>query len=135
MQTWRYAWTLAPLLAVVALGTNIALQGSRWVGCGLIVVGILGFALVFLKEIVERPERAHALYDVGEGKQATYLYSYTEFRRLPEQVRSRLLQDRDVRRWFRVEMHRHGGERFNVVQTRLGKVRYRCWLWVLSLLT
>src|SRR6267142_11709 len=135
MPTWRYAWTLAPLLAVVALGTNIALQGSRWIGCGLIVMGILGFALVFLKEIVERPERAHALYHVVEGKQAIYLYSYTEFRRLPEHVRLRLLQDRDVKQWFRAETHRHGGEMFDVLQTRFGNLRYRFWLWVLNLLT
>ena len=96
MPTWSYAWTLGPLLAVVAVGTHIALQGSRWIGCGLIVIGALGLILVLLKQIVERRERAHALYHV-EGKQATYLYSYTEVRRLPERVRSRLLQDSYVR--------------------------------------
>jgi hypothetical protein len=134
MPTWRHAWTLGPLLAVVALGTTIALQGSRWIGCGLIVVGALGLIFVFLKNIVERRERAHALYDV-QGKQATYLYSYTEFRQLPERVRSRLLQDSYVQRWFRAETHRRGGEMFGAFQTRFGKLWYRFWLWVLNLLT
>ena len=134
MPTWRYAWTLGPLLAVVALGTTILLQGSRWIGCGLIVVGAFGLILVFLKEMVERRERAHALYHV-EGKQATYLYSYTEFRRLPERVRSRLLQDSYVQRWFRAETHRRGGEMYGAFQTRFGKLRYRIWLWVLTVFT
>src|SRR2546430_13404854 len=61
--------------------TGVALQSSRRIGGVLIAVGLLGLILVILKQIAERPERVHALYHV-QGKQATYLYSYTEFRRL-----------------------------------------------------
>lgn len=51
-----------------------------------------GLLLVVLKEIVERPERAHALYKV-DGPPATYLYSYVEFRSLPDAERRELFKD------------------------------------------
>jgi hypothetical protein len=134
MQTWRYAWTIAPLVGTVALGAGLIVQRLTWIGLMVVVVGSFGLLLVVLKEIVERPERAHALYKV-EGPQPTYLYSYVEFRRLPDAVRRDLLKDPNVVKWYTRETHRHGGDMLEAFGTRFGKMRYRFYLWVINFLT
>jgi histidinol-phosphate/aromatic aminotransferase/cobyric acid decarboxylase-like protein len=100
----------------------------------VIAVGLLGLALVVLKEILERPERAHAFYQVN-GPQAIYLYSYVEFRRLPDHVRHEVLRSPEAMKWFKRETSRHGGDMFEAYGTRFGKLRHRVSLWVLNLLT
>jgi len=111
------------------------LFNALWgIGLLVVVVGSLGLLLVVLKKIVERPERAHALYKVDEA-QATYLYSYVEFRRLPDAVRRDLLKDPNVVRWYTRESHRHGGDMVEAFGTRFGKTRYRFHLWVINFLT
>jgi hypothetical protein len=134
MSIWRYAWTLGPLLAALALGVNLAVQGFLWIGLPLLVVAVLGLLLVLLKEAVERPERAHAYYEV-EGSLSTYRYSYVEFYRLPETVRDELMQNPKVSSWFTREMHRHAAEAIAAPSTRLARWRRRLWLRVLYLLT
>jgi hypothetical protein len=134
VQVWRYGWTIAPLIATVALGTALVLNRFVWVGWVAVAIGCLGLLLVLLKEIVERPERANAFYRV-DGPQATYLYSYAEFRRLPGRVRSALLKDPDVVAWFKRETSRHGGDMLAAYGTSFGKMRYRFYLWVIDFLT
>ena len=134
MQVWRYGWTIAPLVGTVALGTVLVVNQHPWIGGLVIAVGVLGLHLVILKEIVERPERAHAFYLVN-GPQATYLYSYVEFRRLPEPIRHALLRDREVVEWFKRETQRLGGEMFEAYGTPFGKIRHRLRLGVIAFLT
>jgi hypothetical protein len=134
MLVWRYAWALAPLLATIAIGVAMRGQGMTWLGWVFVAIGLVGLGLVILKEFVERPERAHALYRI-DGPQATYCYSYVEFRRLPREVREDLLSDARVLKWYRAETRRHGGDMIEAYGTRFGKLRHRLYLWAIGFLT
>jgi hypothetical protein len=137
VNVWRYAWTLAPLLSTVALGVNLIAQSRLfWIGGAFTVVGVLGLMLVILRDLAERAERAHAFY-VVDGPRATYLYSFTEFRRLPESIRRMIRTDNpDVERWYQSEQRRHGIEIIEALAGgRWQKLRYRTTLWLLNFLT
>ena len=134
MQVWRYAWTLAPLLATVAIGVALRGQGMTWLGAVFVVLGVVGLVLMTLKEAVERPERAHAFYRV-DGPQAVYCYSFVEFLRLPQHVRTGCLKDPDAQKWFDREVQRHAGDMLGAYHGRVRWIYYRARLRLISFLT
>lgn len=108
-----------------------------WLGAAFIILGVVGLVLMILKEVVERPERAHAFYRV-DGPQAIYCYSFVEFLRLPQHVRSDCLNDPGVQKWFNREIQRHAGDMLVAYQGRLARLRriyYRAKLSLISFLT
>lgn len=137
MSVWRYAWTLGPLLGATALGVNVMMKGGvmAWIGGLIVACGVLGLLLVLVKEVAERYERANAFYRI-DGPQATYLYSFTEFERLPEPVQQEIYRDAAVKAWHRQERRRHGIEELTALQGgRIQRLRYRLALWILNFLT
>jgi len=130
---WPYAWVLPPTVAVAALGVNLLTQGYVNTGAFLIGLSSLTLLVVSVREKLERFERSHAYYSI-DGDKATFQFTYLQFMKLPDNVRTSLMHDAHVTAWRESEMHRHGVRMLGELFTKWGRLRCHLREWFFAFL-
>ena len=108
-------------------------QGYIWTSTGLIASAFLVLLVVFVKVKLEKFEEAGAYYNV-DGDKATRQFTYHEFMKLPDHVRSALMYNKNITEWRKSEMERHGIRLVGEFQTRWGRLCYHAREWFLAFL-
>jgi len=125
---WPYAWVLPPTVAIAALGVNLVTQGFVKTGAFLIGLSSVTLFVVSVKEKLERFERSHAYYHI-DGDRATLQFTYLQFMKLPDTVRTALMYDKRIVGWRKAEMERHGIRLVQEFRTRWGLLKYHLRDW------
>ena len=103
---WPYAYVVAPSAAIVSTGIVLVQQGAIHTGSALIGIGSLILLVAFSKFRLERDDRAHGFYRILGDGDVKCLFTYPEFRRLPQRIRTELMGVAAVDRWVQDEITR-----------------------------
>ena len=121
---WPYAWILPVTVGSISIATNVIISGYPKLGGLLIAFALAVLLMAVLHDYLTRFDRRHAYYSV-DGDKLSRQFTYPQFKVLPDNVRRRLLLEKEIDQWQKRTVIEYGARLFAEHETRSGRLFYR----------